>query len=107
MEPRGGSGGGGQPPASVNATNTAAGGRALDEDLRITGANLLADLDSLPPPRMTPRLVSVRILPVVLGLCSDASSFRVRRAAVQALPRLLAASSEADAAGRVLPAFER
>ena len=107
MEPRGGSGGGGQPPASVNATNTAAGGRALDEDLRITAANLLADLASLPPPRMTPRLVSVRILPVVLGLCSDASSFRVRRAAVQALPRLLAASSEADAAGRVLPAFER
>jgi serine/threonine-protein phosphatase 4 regulatory subunit 1 len=45
------------------------------------------------------------ILPAVLALCKD-PGFRVRRAAAQALPRVLGGTNAVDASSRILPAFE-
>jgi serine/threonine-protein phosphatase 4 regulatory subunit 1 len=79
---------------------------SLNEELRITAANLLAELggaaenDSIPVD-----LVRESILPAVLSLCQD-QGFRARRAAAQALPRVLAGTTVMDATQRILPAFE-
>lgn len=78
----------------------------LTEELRITAANLLAELGgaaengSIPP-----QLVREVILPAVLALCKD-PGFRVRRAAAQALPRVLGGTTAEDAYSKILPAFE-
>lgn len=79
---------------------------SLNEELRITSANLLAELggsaenDSIPVD-----LVRKAILPAVLSLCND-QGFRARRAAAQALPRVLAGTTVEDATMKILPAFE-
>lgn len=79
---------------------------ALTEELRITAANLLAELGGAGENESIPRaLVEEKILPVVLSLCKD-PGFRVRRAAAQALPRVLGGTSVEHARDRILPAFE-
>ena len=79
---------------------------ALTEELRITAANLLAELGGAGENESIPRaLVQEMILPVVLSLCRD-PGFRVRRAAAQALPRVLGGTSIEEARNEILPAFE-
>jgi hypothetical protein len=78
----------------------------LTEELRITAANLLAELGGAGENESIPRsLVRELILPAVLSLCRD-TGFRVRRAAAQGLPRVLGGTSVDDARTRILPAFE-
>jgi hypothetical protein len=78
----------------------------LTEELRITAANLLAELGGAAEDGSIPTdLVREVILPVVLALCKD-PGFRVRRAAAQALPRVLGGTKAEDASSRILPAFE-
>ena len=78
----------------------------LHEELRITAANLLAELGGAGEHGAIPtELIRDSILPTVLLLCED-GGFRVRRAAAQALPRVLGGASADDAKNRILPAFE-
>lgn len=78
----------------------------LTEELRITAANLLAELGGAGENDSIPRsLVREMILPAVLSLTRD-PGFRVRRAAAQALPRVLGGTSVDDARTKILPAFE-
>lgn len=78
----------------------------LTEELRITAANLLAELGGAAEKGSIPTgLVRTVILPTVLGLCQD-PGFRVRRAAAQALPRVLGGTCVEDAHTKILPAFE-
>ena len=78
----------------------------LHEELRITAANLLAELGGAGEYGSIPtELIRDSILPTVLLLCED-GGFRVRRAAAQALPRVLGGASADDAKNRILPAFE-
>jgi serine/threonine-protein phosphatase 4 regulatory subunit 1 len=91
-----GAGGGGPPPGEADGPTP--------EDLRVAAAGLLADL-AAPGTSVTPEDVAALVLPPLLALCAD-PHFRVRRAACQALPRLLAGGTVADAGGMVLPAFE-
>ena len=78
------------------------------EDLKTVSSNLLAEIASLSTPQpsasVTPRMVSSLILPPLLALISD-PHFRVRRAAVQALPRVLAGGTVDDASSYILPAL--
>jgi serine/threonine-protein phosphatase 4 regulatory subunit 1 len=75
------------------------------EELRITAANLLAELGGAGENEAIPRdIVRELILPAVLALCRD-PGFRVRRAAAQALPRVLGGTSVEDARNKILPAF--
>eukprot|EP00980_Cylindrotheca_fusiformis_P004524 scaffold961_cov122-Cylindrotheca_fusiformis.AAC.32 len=76
------------------------------EELRITSANLLAELGGAAENNSIPvDLVRESILPAVLSLCKD-QGFRARRAAAQALPRVLAGTTVEDATNKILPAFE-
>jgi hypothetical protein len=78
----------------------------LTEELRITAANLLAELGGAAENESIPtELVRDVILPAVLALCKD-PGFRVRRAAAQALPRVLGGTTVEDAYSKILPAFE-
>jgi hypothetical protein len=80
---------------------------SLHEELRITAANLLAELGGAGENGSIPKqLVRGSILPTVLLLCED-PGFRVRRAAAQALPRVLGGTSLEDATSKILPAFEK
>jgi len=82
-------------------------GDGLYEELRVTAANLLAELSgSSEIGHVAPSLVRQHIMPCILSLCGD-SSFRVRRAAAQALPRVLGGTPLEDAQKKVLPAFEK
>eukprot|EP01082_Thalassiosira_pseudonana_P001903 g2033.t2 g2033 contig11:571013-574227(+) len=75
------------------------------EDLLITSSNLLADLASfLPPNRLSPQTTSQYLSPTILSLADD-PNFRVRRAAVQALPRMLGSATLDDVKRRLLPKF--
>jgi hypothetical protein len=77
----------------------------LTEELRITAANLLAELGGAGENESISReLVTELILPAVLALCRD-PGFRVRRSAAQALPRVLGGTSVDDARNKILPAF--
>jgi len=79
---------------------------ALAEELRITAANLLAELGGAAENDVIPRsLVQELILPSVLSLCRD-PGFRVRRAAAQALPRVLGGTTVEEAKSKILPAFQ-
>lgn len=95
-----------QPPKAPTRKTKVEEQEGLTEELRITAANLLAELggaaenDSIPID-----LVRDVILPAVLALCKD-PGFRVRRAAAQALPRVLGGTNADDASSRILPAFE-
>ena len=79
------------------------------EELRITAANLLAEMGgsasehrSLQP--TVQEWVHRAVLPAILELAVD-PSFRIRRCAAQAMPRLLGACKEA--VDQVLPAFDQ
>mmetsp|Transcript_20702 Transcript_20702/g.46839 ORF Transcript_20702/g.46839 Transcript_20702/m.46839 type:complete len:1147 (-) Transcript_20702:194-3634(-) len=75
------------------------------EDLLVTASNLLADLASfLPPTRLSPEVCSRYLSPTILALSED-PNFRVRRAAVQALPRMLGSATLDDVKRRLLPRF--
>ncbi|KAL7434219.1 hypothetical protein ACHAXH_002382 [Discostella pseudostelligera] len=79
--------------------------RTTAEELLITASNLLADLSSfLPPPRLPPEVTTRYLSPTILTLADD-PNFRVRRAAVQALPRMLGSASLDDVKRRLLPKF--
>jgi hypothetical protein len=78
------------------------------EELRVTACNLLAELGGAVSEHEFLHgvtWVSDEILPAVLTLCKD-GSFRVRRSAAQALPRILGGCSLEDATERILPAFD-
>lgn len=82
---------------------------ALQEDLRITSANLLAEVGGAAAEHkgtIPSKIVQEKVLPAVLSLAEDAS-FRVRRSAAQALPRVLGGSSVDVAQNQILPAFEK
>jgi len=74
------------------------------EELRITAANLLGDIASLDPHQIPPGMVSHYITPTIQALCQS-PSFRVRRAAVQALPRVVSGSSADDVKYNLIPWF--
>ena len=75
------------------------------EDLLITSSNLLADLSSfLPPTRLPPEVTTRYLSPTILSLADD-PNFRVRRAATQALPRMLGSATLDDVKRRLLPKF--
>jgi len=91
----------GAPAAITGATHP----QTPAEDLLITASNLLADLASfLPPPRLPPDTTARYLSPTVLALAED-PNFRVRRAAVQALPRMLGSATLDDVKRRLLPRF--
>jgi len=78
------------------------------EELRVTASNLLAELGGAASERAHLQgvtWVSEQILPAVLVLVTD-GSFRVRRSAAQALPRILGACSLEDAKDQILLAFD-
>lgn len=82
-------------------------GEGILEELRVTAASLLAELSgSAELGHVAPSLVKKHIMPCILLLCSD-PSFRVRRGAAQALPRVLGGMSLEDAKQKILPAFEK
>ena len=93
-----------------NSNNNAAHEQdALQEDLRITAANLLAEVGGAAAEHkgsIPSELVQTLVLPAVLSLAED-GSFRVRRSAAQALPRVLGGSSAEMAKSKILPAFEK
>lgn len=75
------------------------------DELRITASNLLADLASVDSSQITPTMVAEFITPTILALCGN-SAFRVRRAAVQAIPRVVHGSAIDDVHRHLLPCFE-
>lgn len=77
------------------------------EELRITASHLLAELaGAAESGYVPPQCVEQHIWPAVLALCRDVS-FRVRRSAAQALPRVLGGvGSLALTQSSILPAFE-
>lgn len=79
----------------------------FQEELRITASSLLAELaGAVEQGALGRELVSNNILPFVLSLCED-PSFRVRRSAAQALPRVLGGSTWELARSKVVQAFTR
>ncbi|KAI2504012.1 regulatory subunit [Fragilaria crotonensis] len=77
------------------------------EELRITACHLLAELaGAAEHGKLPPECVSNHIWPAVSKLCRD-PSFRVRRCAAQALPRILGGTGSLSLAQEaILPAFE-
>ena len=95
-----------QPPVSSKPSKKQTEQESLQEELRITAANLLAELGGAGEKGAIPNeLVRESILPTVLSLCRD-PGFRVRRAAAQALPRVLGGTTVEDARTKILPAFD-
>jgi serine/threonine-protein phosphatase 4 regulatory subunit 1 len=79
----------------------------FQEELRITASSLLAELaGAVEQGALGRELVCSNILPTVLSLCED-PSFRVRRSAAQALPRVLGGSTWELAKSKVVHAFTR
>eukprot|EP00555_Chaetoceros_dichaeta_P001685 CAMPEP_0198277726 /NCGR_PEP_ID=MMETSP1447-20131203/66000_1 /TAXON_ID=420782 /ORGANISM="Chaetoceros dichaeta, Strain CCMP1751" /LENGTH=1037 /DNA_ID=CAMNT_0043972769 /DNA_START=143 /DNA_END=3256 /DNA_ORIENTATION=+ len=75
------------------------------DELRITASNLLADLASVDSSQITPAMVAKFITPTILNLCKN-PAFRVRRAAVQAIPRVVHGTLVDDVHRHLLPCFE-
>jgi hypothetical protein len=73
------------------------------EDLKITAANLLGELGAT----LGKDVVSQFAAPAILKFAQDDVSFRVRRAAVQALPRILGGCTPDEAKDLILPAFSK
>ena len=95
-----------QPPAGKPSKKQQGEQESLYEELRITAANLLAEIGAAGENGAIPTdMIRDAILPSVLSLCGD-SGFRVRRAAAQALPRVLGGTTVEDARTKILPAFE-
>jgi len=89
----------------VNTQDKLVNSQTSAEDLLITASNLLADLSSfLPPTRLSPDITSKYLSPTILSLADD-PNFRVRRAATQALPRMLGSSTMDDVKRKLLPKF--
>jgi hypothetical protein len=86
------------------APRSASGNESPNEDLCITASHLLADIASIDPIQVPPIMVSHHITPTILALCQH-SSFRVRRAAVQALPRVVSGSTVEDVRTNLIPAY--
>lgn len=74
------------------------------EDLCITASHLLADIASIDPVQVPPPMVAQHITPTIRNLCNH-PSFRVRRAAVQALPRVVSGSTIHDASNVLIPVY--
>jgi hypothetical protein len=100
--------GGGNNNANNNSNNKRTEEEQRQEELRITAANVLAEIGGSASEHARTQLdyVAAKILPPVLDLATD-PSFRLRRAAAQALPRLLGACDYDDAVEKILPAFVR
>ena len=79
---------------------------SVNDDFHITATNLLGDIASLDFDQIPPTLVSKYITPAIVSL-SNHSSFRVRRAVVQALPRVVNGTSIDDVKRNLLPAFTK
>jgi len=101
------------PPTGVKAPDGAKKKRTeaeqRSEELRVTSCNMYAELGGAVGESLKeepPEWIHETVLPALLKLCSD-ESFRVRRAATQALPRVLGACTAEDAAKQLLPAFEK
>jgi hypothetical protein len=82
-----------------------------NEELRITAANLLAEMGGAASDYTSLQVhartwVRSTVLPAILDLATD-PSFRIRRCAAQAMPRLLGACQLEDALNSILPAFTR
>lgn len=77
---------------------------SFSDDLCITACHLLADVASVSPEQVTPFMVSKHISPTIRNLCKH-DNFRVRRAAVQALPRVISGSTLDDVTSTLIPAF--
>lgn len=97
-----------KPKNSGSAKNKRTEEEQRQEELRITAANLLAEMGGAASEHKGRPLAWVRgqVLPAILDLAED-PSFRVRRAAAQALPRLLGACTLQDAVDKILPMFGR
>ena len=78
----------------------------VNDDFHITATNLLGDIASLDSEQIPPSLVTQYITPTMLALCKH-PSFRVRRAAVQALPRVVSGSSIEDIERKLIPSFQK
>jgi len=76
------------------------------DELCITASNLLADLASVNAQKIPPKIVAKYITPAVNKLCNH-PTFRVRRAAVQALPRIVNGSSIEDVHQNLIPCFTK
>ena len=82
-----------------------------NEELRITAANLLAEMGGAASDYSSLQVyartwVKASVLPAILELSTD-PSFRIRRCAAQAMPRILGACEFEDAVDLILPAFTR
>jgi hypothetical protein len=82
-----------------------------NEELRITAANLLAEMGGAASDYSNLQIharawVRLTVLPTILDLSTD-PSFRIRRCAAQAMPRILGACELEDAVSLILPAFTR
>lgn len=80
------------------------------EELRTTACNLLAEMGGAASEHAELRQqsqgwVREKVLPAILELCQD-DSFRVRRSAAQALPRVMGSCTIQDAEEQILPIFE-
>ena len=78
---------------------------ALQEEYRITACNLLAELaGAAEAGKLDKSIIQTYVLPTILLLAKD-PSFRIRRAAVQAMPRVVGGTSLETAKKDILPMF--
>lgn len=77
---------------------------SISDDLCISASHLLADVASISSEQVPPKMVSQHISPTVIALCKH-PNFRVRRAAVQALPRVMSGSSIDDVHSNLMTSF--
>ena len=77
---------------------------SISDDLCISASHLLADVASISSEQVPPKMVSQHISPTVIALCKH-PNFRVRRAAVQALPRVISGSSIDDVHYNLITSF--
>ena len=96
---------------SVGAKSKRTDEEQRNEELRITAANLLAEMGGAASDYSSLQIharswVKSSVLPAILELSTD-PSFRIRRCAAQAMPRILGACEFEDAVNLILPAFTR
>eukprot|EP00546_Thalassionema_frauenfeldii_P006218 CAMPEP_0178922480 /NCGR_PEP_ID=MMETSP0786-20121207/16179_1 /TAXON_ID=186022 /ORGANISM="Thalassionema frauenfeldii, Strain CCMP 1798" /LENGTH=606 /DNA_ID=CAMNT_0020596853 /DNA_START=42 /DNA_END=1859 /DNA_ORIENTATION=- len=101
-------GGGGGSSSSSDNNNNNNNNNNQAEELRITACHLLAELAGAAEERLIPRDCVLRdVWPAVRHLCGD-GSFKVRRSAAQALPRVLGGTSHLQLAREaILPMFRK
>jgi serine/threonine-protein phosphatase 4 regulatory subunit 1 len=96
---------------SVGAKSKRTDEEQRNEELRITAANLLAEMGGAASDYSSLQIharswVKSTVLPAILELSTD-PSFRIRRCAAQAMPRILGACEFEDAVNLILPAFTK